>query len=149
AINPGSSGGPLLDASGAVVGITTAIIPFARGMGFAIPAHTVSWVAAVLMRSGRIARPVLGIHARGEELRPVLATGTGQSRALRVHAVSARSAAAEAGLAEGDLVLSANGRPIFGVHDLQREMVLTEGAALSLEVLRGQERRAISARPSA
>src|SRR5262245_2469059 len=43
AINPGSSGGPLLDASGAVVGITTAIIPFARGMGFAIPSHTVNW----------------------------------------------------------------------------------------------------------
>ncbi|HEV8549292.1 MAG TPA: trypsin-like peptidase domain-containing protein, partial [Polyangiaceae bacterium] len=54
AINPGSSGGPLLDAHGTAVGITTAVIPRARGIGFAIPAHTVSWVVAMLLKQGRI-----------------------------------------------------------------------------------------------
>jgi S1-C subfamily serine protease len=54
AINPGNSGGPLLDADGHVVGINTAIIPFAQGIGFAVPAHTVQWVAAVLMRKGEV-----------------------------------------------------------------------------------------------
>jgi len=65
AINPGNSGGPLLDARGAVVGINTAVIPRAHGLGFAIPAHTAAWVTAVLIRDGRVERPLLGISAQG------------------------------------------------------------------------------------
>jgi serine protease Do len=52
AVNPGNSGGPLLDADGAVVGVTTAMLPWAHGMAFAVPSHTASWVAAVLLRQG-------------------------------------------------------------------------------------------------
>lgn len=148
AINPGSSGGPLLDPTGAVVGITTAIIPYARGIGFAIPAHTASWIASILMRHGRIDRPMLGIQARGEDLGAALATDTGQPRALRVFAVSASSPAADAGLKSGDLLLTANGRPLYGVDDLQRVMVLTSGAELALDVFRDRQRRALSAKPS-
>ncbi len=71
-INPGNSGGPLLDAQGQVVGLSTAIIPWARGIGFAVPARTASWVASVLIRDGQVRRPFLGIAARGEDLDPVL-----------------------------------------------------------------------------
>jgi S1-C subfamily serine protease len=72
AINPGNSGGPLLDPSGAVVGINTAIIPHARGLGFAIAAHTASWVAAVLMRRGRVERPRSGSRPEASTCRPRL-----------------------------------------------------------------------------
>jgi serine protease Do len=65
-VNPGNSGGPLLDARGEVAGITTAMLPYARGIGFAIPARTASWVAAVLIQHGEVARPYLGIVARAE-----------------------------------------------------------------------------------
>ena len=70
AVNPGNSGGPLLDAHGAVVGITTAMLPWAHGIGFAVPAHTASWIASVLIRDGEVRRPFLGISARGEDLEP-------------------------------------------------------------------------------
>ena len=65
AVNPGNSGGPLLDAEGAVVGVTTAMLPWAHGMAFAVPSHTASWVAAVLIQPGEVRRPFLGIAARG------------------------------------------------------------------------------------
>jgi S1-C subfamily serine protease len=84
AINPGNSGGPLLDARGSVVGINTAAIPRAHGLGFAIPAHTAAWVAAVLIRRGRVERPLLGIAAQDVDLAPRLAETLGQLRALRV-----------------------------------------------------------------
>jgi serine protease Do len=147
AINPGNSGGPLLDATGAVVGINTAIIPYARGLGFAIPAHTASWILPVLMQRGRIERPLLGIQARGEDLSHTLAGDVGQSRGVRVHAVGEGSPAAHAGIRRGDLLLAANGSPVFGIDDLQRVMVLSGRPELELSVWRGKSRQALSARP--
>src|SRR5207237_6842259 len=67
AVNPGHSGGPLLDMDGRVIGINTAMLFPARGIGFAVPAHTASWVAAVLIQHGAVRRPYLGIAARGED----------------------------------------------------------------------------------
>src|SRR5216683_7681494 len=83
-INPGNSGGPLLDSDGNVLGINTAIIPWAQGIGFAIPSPTASWVAAVLIQFGEVRRPFLGIAAKGEELLPTLSRGAGQVRAVRI-----------------------------------------------------------------
>jgi S1-C subfamily serine protease len=147
AINPGNSGGPLLDASGAVVGINTAVIPQARGLGFAIAAHTASWIAAVLMRRGHVERPLLGVAARGVDLMAVDAERLGQARAVRLHAVSDGSAAARAGLVAGDLLLRANERPLYGVDDLKRALVLGEGSAVDLDVLSKQQRRCLSVAP--
>jgi S1-C subfamily serine protease len=140
AINPGSSGGPLLDASGAVVGITTAVIPAASGLGFAIPAHTVSWVVAVLLARGRVERPFLGVAAHGFELRETHALELGQRRAVRVLQVSADGPAARAGLRVGDLLLRANGEELGSVDDLVRTMVLGGRPDLELEYRRGSER---------
>jgi S1-C subfamily serine protease len=148
AINPGNSGGPLMNADGEVVGINTAIIPFAQGIGFAIPSHTATWVAAVLMQKGRIDRPQLGIAARGEELEPELQKETGQSRAIRVHSVASGAAGAAAGLAPGDLLLSANGQSLFSVDELQRVLVLAGEREVELSVLHSGARRSAAVRPS-
>jgi S1-C subfamily serine protease len=147
AINPGNSGGPLLDASGAVVGINTAVIPQARGLGFAIAAHTASWIAAVLMRRGRVERPLLGVAARGVDLAAGDAERVGQGRAVRLHAVSEGSAAARVGLVAGDLLLRANEQPLYGVDDLKRALVLGEGGTVLLDVQSKLSRRSLSVVP--
>jgi len=147
AINPGNSGGPLLDASGAVVGINTAVIPQARGLGFAIAAHTANWVAAVLMRRGRVERPLLGVAARGVDLPPHDAERLGQARAVRLHAVSHGSPAARVGLVAGDLLLRESDAPLYGVDDLKRAMVLGEGRELLLDVQSKRLRRTLRVAP--
>jgi S1-C subfamily serine protease len=148
-INPGNSGGPLLDAAGEVVGINTAMLPWARGIGFAVPAHTASWIASVLIRDGEVRRPFLGIAGRGEDLDPGVALVAGQARGVRVLEVVDGSPARAARLAVGDLLVAANGSPIQTLDDLQRVLVLASGGDVALEVLRSgrRERLAISPRP--
>ncbi|RYZ06493.1 MAG: trypsin-like serine protease [Myxococcales bacterium] len=147
AINPGNSGGPLLDASGAVVGINTAVIPQARGLGFAIAAHTASWVAAVLMRRGRVERPLLGVAARGVDLSPADALRVGQPRAVRIHSVSDGSPAHRSGLVPGDLLLRVGQTALFGVDDLKRALVLSDGSAVLVDVQGKRERRSLEIAP--
>ena len=149
AINPGSSGGPLLDAHGTAVGITTAVIPFARGIGFAIPAHTVSWVVAMLLKQGHIARPRIGVGARGVELSTARAAQHGQARAVELLEVVSGSPADRAGLRAGDLVLGAHGKPVSSVDDLVRTIVLTGGAELTLTLARGAEALTLAVVPGA
>jgi serine protease Do len=146
AINPGNSGGPLLDAHGAVVGINTAVIPRAHGLGFAIPAHTAAWVAAVLIRDGRVERPLLGIAAQGVDLTPKVAEEVGQQRAVRVHAVAADSPASAAQLKPADLLLGANQTALFSVDDLQRVLVLSRGTDVALRVVRDGQPLLVSVR---
>ena len=142
-VNPGNSGGPLLDAAGAVAGITTAMLPWARGIGFAIPSRTASWVAAVLIQHGEVRRPYLGIAARAEEL------GEGAGRAVRVLHVEPGTPAESAGLRGRDVLLAANGQGLRALDDLQRVMVLAAPAEIHLDVLRGSERRLVAIRPRA
>ncbi|HEX3853536.1 MAG TPA: trypsin-like peptidase domain-containing protein [Polyangiaceae bacterium] len=146
AINPGNSGGPLLDARGAVVGINTAVIPRANGLGFAIPAHTAAWVAAVLIRDGRVERPLLGIAAQGVDLTPRVAEEVGQQRAVRVHAVAADSPASAAQLQPADLLLGANQTALYSVDDLQRVLVLARGTDVALRVMRDGQALFVSVR---
>lgn len=147
AINPGSSGGPLLDATGVAVGITTAVIPMARGLGFAIPAHTASWVVAILLRNGRIDRPLLGVAAHGFELDAAQASTFGQRRAVLVLEVARGEPAERAGLKEHDIVLSANGMPVASVDDLVRTMVLGGGGELTLAIARGDKQLTLAVTP--
>jgi S1-C subfamily serine protease len=140
AINPGSSGGPLLDAAGSVVGITTAVVAMASSIGFAIPAHTAGWVVPVLLRHGRIERPLMRMAAHGVELSRAQARELGQPRAVRVLDVSHDGPAARAGLRRDDLILSASDHEVGRVDDLVRSMVLGEARELSLVVQRGDRR---------
>src|SRR5262249_32742962 len=105
AINPGNSGGPLVNAHGEVVGINTAVIPGAQGMGFAVSARTATWVTSVLMQRGRVDRRYLGVAARSEQLSPALAEATGQSKAVRILQVGPGSPAETAGLRPDDLLI--------------------------------------------
>ncbi|MFN7134227.1 MAG: S1C family serine protease [Myxococcales bacterium] len=143
AINPGNSGGPLLDVTGRVVGINTAIIPWAQGMGFAVPSWTASWVAAVLIHKGEVRRRLLGVAARSEALGPH-ARAEGQARGVRILGVSTGSPADAAGLRSGDVLLRVDRTPVLSVDDLQRVLVLSEANEFELELLRdGREARTI------
>ena len=146
-VNPGNSGGPLLDANGAVVGVTTAMLPWAHGMAFAVPSHTASWVAAVLIRDGAVRRPFLGIAARGEDLDVRTATELGRGRAVRVLRVEQGAPADQGRVAEGDLLVSANGTDVVTLDDLQRVMVLATAPELELCVLRDGALRRLTLRP--
>jgi S1-C subfamily serine protease len=134
AINPGNSGGPLVTMDGAVAGINTAIVPFAQGIGFAVPSHTASWVAAVLIQKGEVARPWLGVSARGVELDADSRRAFGQPRAVLLHEVGSGTPAERAGLRAGDLLLRAAGQPLASIDDLQRVMVLGEVSEIELEL---------------
>jgi len=130
-----------------VVGINTAVIPYANGLGFAIPAHTAAWVTAVLIRDGRVDRPLIGIAAQGVDLAPKVAAELGQHRALRVHAVAADSPASAARLKPADLLLVANETSLFSVDDLQRVLVLSRGADVALRLVRDGQPLLLSVTP--
>jgi len=147
AVNPGNSGGPLVDAQGEVVGITTAMVPFAPGLGFAIPASTASWVAAVLMHAGEVKRPYIGIAARAEELHTPIQRDAGQDRGVRVVHVEPGTPAERAGLRAGDVLLAANESALGTLDDLQKVMVLSAQPQIELTILRDGHRQPLGIRP--
>src|SRR5437773_1655509 len=112
AINPGNSGGPLADISGSVIGMNTAMIPYAQGVGFAIPVNTIKWVMQQLLEKGRVVRPWLGIY--GTTLNEALARryDLPADSGVLVVEVDARGPAYESRLRVGD-VLSGNLRSII------------------------------------
>ena len=118
AINPGNSGGPLVALDGSVVGINAAMMPFAQGVGFALPIHAVARIADELRRTGRVVRPWVGAHVAeiGPDLsrQYSLAPGSG----LLVAEVVPRSPAHRAGLRPGDLIVEVGPFPIRRVRDL-------------------------------
>jgi serine protease Do len=151
AINPGNSGGPLLDAEGHVLGVNTAIVPFAQGIGFAVPAHTATWVAAVLLQKGEVRRPRIGIHARTVDVEPTIAAAAGLARArgVRVFQVQADSPAQRAGLRDGDVLLEVDGDVVRSIDDLQRALVYAGTLPVRVGVLRGRGRHEVEVRADA
>lgn len=143
AINPGNSGGPLVNTRGEVIGINTAIIPGARGIGFAIPSNTATYVAGELMRQGRVVRGYLGIGGMTVDLptRVVRALGLDGDRGVLVESVERDSPVDRAGLYPGDVLLSLDDRPVRSVDDLHH--LLNErsvGRRMPLDVLRERQR---------
>ena len=128
-LNPGNSGGPLLDSRGRVIGINTAIIAMAQGLGFAVPSSTASWVIGELLACGRVRRPALGIAISVRPLGRELAKRLDLLNDLAVEVVSVepRGAADRAGLAPGDLIVAINGRIVEAIDDMHR--VLSRVAA--------------------
>ncbi len=148
AINPGNSGGPLVNARGEVVGINTAMLPFAQGIGFAIPSSTASWVTPLLIQHGEVRRRYLGIAAKNEALSPALAAELGQSKGVRVLQIGPSTPAAEAGLQSDDLLLAVNGKTIGTVEDLQRIMALESAPELDVALWRRQALSSTRVRPT-
>ncbi|MEM1944559.1 MAG: trypsin-like peptidase domain-containing protein [Nitrososphaerota archaeon] len=137
-INPGNSGGPLVNTDGQVIAINTAIIPYAQGIGFAIPVNTVKKVVEQIMRYGRVVRPKLGIH--GLSITPSIADyyGLPVDSGVLVVRVEPGSAAGDAGIDESDIITHFDGEPVEDVERL-RAMVegRTAGQRAVLTVVRG------------
>jgi S1-C subfamily serine protease len=121
-LNPGNSGGPLVDGLGRVVGINTAMIGMAQGICFAIGSDTAIDVAARLMRDGRVRRSRLGIAGQTVPLdrRVVQRLGLAASTAVMVAEVLPGGPAERSGLMRGDVLLRLGGKPVSGVDDLHR-----------------------------
>jgi len=136
ALNPGNSGGALADSAGRVVGINTAVAGF--GLGLAVPINsTTRQIISELVSTGRVRRAYLGIAGTPAPLPPALATRLGQRRGLRLVEVVPGGPAATAGLFLGDILITAGGKPVQGVQDVQRLMLGTNiGTRLPITVLR-------------
>src|SRR2546427_6057389 len=124
ALNPGNSGGPLVDTHSKVVGINTAIIPTAQGICFAIPAATARMVAGMLIRDGRVRRAYLGIGGASTPIGRQLANELGitNTSGIRVLEVVAGGPAQRAGRAVRALLVELDGVPVATLSDLQRTL---------------------------
>jgi S1-C subfamily serine protease len=143
ALNPGNSGGPLVDSRGQVIGVNTAIIQPAQGICFAIPINMAKHILPQLIRHGRVVRGYLGLHGRSAPVPPLLVRRftLSQTSAVEVLAVEPGAPADQAGLQEGDLVIALGEQPVAGIDDLQKQLTqLPVGVPAAVVILRGDRR---------
>jgi S1-C subfamily serine protease len=140
ALNPGNSGGPLVDSRGRVVGVNTAVIMGAQGIGFAVPINTARWVIVELMREGRVRRGFLGLTGQSRPIDARLRRhhGLAGTNGVEVMGIDSSGPAGKAGLAEGDVIVRMDERRVSSVDDFHRSLGKDSiGRALRLELLRG------------
>jgi S1-C subfamily serine protease len=139
ALNPGNSGGPLVDAAGTIAGINTAIIAMAQGIGFAIPAATAQWVLTEILTQGRVRRAWLGVAARDRplDLRLVRALGLTRPRAVEILSREPQGPAADSDLRPGDLIVGVGDQALDGIDALHRCLSrVPPGSVLTLKLVR-------------
>jgi S1-C subfamily serine protease len=149
-LNPGNSGGPLVNSRGEVIGVNTAMILPAQGICFAIAGNTAQFVTGWLVKEGRVRRSYVGIAGQTAPIHALLRRHyrLTQSRGVLVVGVEPGSPARLAGLLEGDLLISFKGQTITGVDELLRKLVGTEiGVRSIVTVLRQTEKRDIGITP--
>jgi serine protease Do len=138
AINPGNSGGPLADLSGRVVGINSAMAPFAQGVGFALPINTVRSIASQLRTGRRVIRPWLGISAVPLSRAAALRFRTSRTEGILLAEVAGGGPAALAGLRPGDVLLKVGSQPLRSLRDLLEALArLPIGGAVDVSLARG------------
>lgn len=144
-INPGNSGGALVDSSGLVIGVNTANIPYAQGIGFAIPINAARRIAKEIIEYGRVPRPYLGIA--GITLNRDIAGSYNLSheRGVLVVKVGRGSPAHKSGMQAGDTILEADNKPLKGWEDLQHLLQNKKvGDRLELFIGRGDQQGKVS-----
>lgn len=158
AINPGNSGGPLLNARGEVIGMNTAIIQGAQGLGFAIPIKTAQRISNQLIATGRVQHPYLGIQMMGltPQLKqninsdPNLGLNVSEDKGVLVVKVMANSPAARAGIRAGDVIQKLNGQTVGDPSSVQRAVENSQiGGDLRLELRRNGQNLNLAVQPGA
>jgi len=145
AINPGNSGGALADSGGSVIGINTAIVPNAQGIGFAIPVDSARAIMDQLIRAGHVVRPYVGVVWGGDVDRSI----AGQynlpvDHGVLVREVDANGPAANAGIQAGDIIVAVDGKPVANWNEFIRELFTRRpGDRVRLEIVRDGGRRTL------
>lgn len=142
ALNPGNSGGPLVNSKGQIVGINTAILRPAQGISLSIPINTASWVFSEIMSRGTVCRPKLGIFA---STRPIsrfvqMLFELPNRSGVEVHQIEPGGPASKSKLQAGDIIIKLQGKSISNLDDLHRELTLSRGIkTFELTILRDNQ----------
>ncbi|TKB23857.1 trypsin-like serine protease [Desulfopila sp. IMCC35006] len=149
-LNPGNSGGPLVDSRGRVVGINTAIIAIAQGIGFSVPAATANWVISEILVHGRVRRSFLGLAGQQRQLIRRLARwhNLDNNFGVEVVGLNENGPSARAGMKKGDIIVSIGGIKTETVDDLHRTLSdRAVGEPINLVILRGPESMVLNITP--
>jgi Do/DeqQ family serine protease len=158
AINPGNSGGPLLNSRGEVIGMNTAIIQGAQGIGFAIPINTTQRISSQLIATGKVQHPYLGIQMVGltPQLKqninsdPNIGLNVDEDQGVLVVRVMPNSPAAKAGVRAGDVIQTLNGQSVTDASGVQKAVENSQiGRDLRLELRRNGQSLNLAVQPSA
>jgi Do/DeqQ family serine protease len=156
AINPGNSGGPLLNLNGEVIGVNTAIIQGAQGLGFAIPINTVQRISAQLIQNGRVEHAYLGIQMVSlspqmkEQINsdPNSPLTVNEEEGVLIARVVPNSPAAQSGLRAGDVIVAVEGQPVREGATVQQAVERSSvGQNLSLTLRRDSREQTVTVRP--
>jgi S1-C subfamily serine protease len=140
ALNPGNSGGPLVDSASEVIGVNTAIIPGAQALCFAVGVDTAHWVVMQLLAHGRVRRAFIGLTGVTAALPRLLqrAIGVGQAHGVRVGDVAPDSPGLTAGIEPGDWIIGLDGVAISSIGELRRLLDHTRiGRVCAVRIVRG------------
>jgi S1-C subfamily serine protease len=151
-INPGNSGGPLVDSRGLVVGINTAIIAMAQGLGFAIPSNTAEWVLQEILAHGSVRRRQLGIVANVTRLPRAIVRALDllADQGVEVREVAPRSLADLAGIRADDVIIALADRLVTSIDDLHRLlMTVPVDQGFDLTMIRGERQQTVHVQPKA
>ena len=143
ALNPGNSGGPLVNSATEVIGVNTAMIRPAQGICFAIASNTARFVAGWLIKDGKIRRSYIGVAGQNVPVhrRIVRFYNLPSEAAVLVVSVEKESPAAKAGLREGDLIVAFNGEPIGSIHELHKRLMADQiGVESRIRIIRHTEK---------
>jgi S1-C subfamily serine protease len=151
ALNPGNSGGPLVNSAGEVIGVNTAMIRPAQGICFAIASNTAKFVAAWLIKDGKIRRSYIGVAGQNVPIhrRIIRFYNLPHETGVLVASVDKASPAQRAGLREGDVIVAFNGQPIGSIHELHKMLMGEQiGVEAKIVIIRNTEKLEMSILPA-